>query len=191
MLPTLNLTTLGGALRYCLKAFNRSWSEDFPLSLAFNNHEKYGDNQRIQSRDKRIVGSYPGSIVKSSFGEHESRLKAVKYSTAFDGTLPCLFEVFTESRYISEDIALPEVVLNHVKQENNHVNIYILDKGLRSTMTMSTFNQEQIRFIVRAAENRKHVEPENLISDDDSTDLGNLVLLKDSCVHLYTSKPIK
>ncbi len=109
---------------------------------------------------------------------------------AFDGILPCLSETFTASSYSSEDTALPEAVLNHVKQEKEHSNIYILDRGVQSTRSMSFFNKEQVVFIVRAKENRKHVEIKSLIADEVATDLGSLILLKDSLVYLYTGKPI-
>ena len=128
--------------------------------------------------------------LSDGFHHNQQKKKVVKYSTAFDGILPCLSEVFTTPRYSSEENALPEVVLSHAKQETNHANIYVLDRGLQSTRTMSSFNKEQIKFIVRSKENRKHVELENLIVDDNSTDLDNLVLIKDSRVYLYTGKPI-
>ncbi|WP_418698793.1 IS4 family transposase [Bacteroides sp.] len=116
--------------------------------------------------------------------------KAVKYTMAFDGILPCLSEVFTAPTYSSEDSALPEAVLKHVKQETDHQNIYILDRGIQSTRSMSSFSYEHAKFIIRAKENRKHVDIESLITNDTITDLGNLTLVKDSLVYLYTGKII-
>jgi transposase len=116
--------------------------------------------------------------------------KAVKYTMAFDGTLPCLSEIFTTSAYSSEDNALPQAVLNHVKQETGHQNIYLLDRGLRSAKSMCSFSKEEITFIVRSKENRKHVELQSLITEHTSTDIGNLTLLKDSIVYLYANKAV-
>jgi len=99
-------------------------------------------------------------------------------------------EVFTTSSYSNEENALPEVVFNHVKQDKDHQNIYVLDRGLQSTRTMTSFNKEHIRFIVRSKENRKHIELKNLLTEQTPTDLNNLILLKDSRVYLYTGKPI-
>lgn len=48
---------------------------------------------------------------------------------------------------------------------------------------MKDFSKESINFIVRAKENRKHVEIENLITE---TDYPEFTLLKDSKVYLYT-----
>ena len=53
---------------------------------------------------------------------------------------------------------------------------------------MREFSNENIRFIARTKENRKHVELESLMTDD--VDLGELILLKDSKVYLYTGVPV-
>lgn len=120
--------------------------------------------------------------------QHEK--KAVKYTMAFDGLLPCFSQAFTASCYSSEENALPQVVINHIKKEKDHQNIYVLDRGLQSTRSMSSFNKEQAAFIARSKENRKHKELESLIANNTTTDLGCLILLKDSIVYLYTGKPI-
>ena len=90
--------------------------------------------------------------------DNKSGKKSVKYSVAFDGTLPCASSVFTEARYASEDMALPEVIMSHVKKESDHKNIYVIDRGFQSTRTMKTFTKESITFICRAKENRKYVD---------------------------------
>ena len=84
---------------------------------------------------------------------HENGKKSVKYSVAFDGLLPCHLDVFTKSTYASENIALPEAIMNHVKQETHHQNIYVIDRGLQSTRTMRSFSNDAVTFIVRAKEN--------------------------------------
>ena len=79
--------------------------------------------------DSTIVSDISG---KMSEGLENNGRKSIKYTMAFDGILPCLSEIFTEPTYSSEDMALPEVVKNHVKQETGHHNIYLLDRGLQS-----------------------------------------------------------
>ncbi|GGH35203.1 transposase [Mangrovimonas yunxiaonensis] len=104
--------------------------------------------------------------------------------------MPCGSEVFTEPKYSSEDIALPKAILNHVKQETHHQNIYVIDRGLQSARTMKSFSSNTISFIVRAKENRKYVELESLIDGNQDLNLGELALIKDSKVYLYTGKAI-
>lgn len=137
--------------------------------------------------DSTIVSETCNKLMEG-LSHNQSGKTAVKYSTAFDGILPCLSEVFTDPEYGSEDIALPEIVMSHAKQDADHRNIYILDRGLQSTRNMKDFSANSIKFIVRAKENRKYVELESLIGLD--TDLDSLVLIKDCIVNLYTGVPM-
>lgn len=138
--------------------------------------------------DSSIVSDTAGKLQQ---GLDNSGKKAVKYTVAFDGILPCSSNVFTTPGYSSEDMALPEVVMNHVKQQKGHQNIYVLDRGLQSTRTMKEFNKKEITFICRAKENRKYVELESLLEQGQELDLGGTTLVKDGIVHLYTGVPIK
>ncbi|MDR1372505.1 MAG: transposase [Dysgonamonadaceae bacterium] len=49
-------------------------------------------------------------------------------------------------------MALPEVVKNHIKQETDHLNIYLLDRNFQSARKMRSFNREDIIFISRIFE---------------------------------------
>lgn len=118
----------------------------------------YLDNQVIISifkEHKLGINQLLGTIPEALLSYLSVNTKAVKYSMAFDGVLPCLSEIFTASGYSSEDNALPKVVRHHVKEETNHKNIYLLDRGLQSTRNIHSFSKEQITFIARAKENRK------------------------------------
>jgi hypothetical protein len=139
--------------------------------------------------DSSIVNDTAGKLHEG-IHSNQSTKKAVKYSVAFDGILPCCLNVFTTSRYSSEDIALPEVVMDHVKQEKGHQNIYVLDRGLQSARTMKGFNQNDVTFICRAKEDRKYVELESFITENQNMDLGENTLIKDSKIYLYTGVPI-
>jgi len=138
--------------------------------------------------DSSMVSETVGKLTEGL--DNKSGKKAVKYTIAFDGILPCDSNVFTSSSYSSEDVALPEAVMNHVKKETNHQNIYVLDRGLQSTRTMNAFNKDAIRFVCRAKENRKYVELESFIKEEQNLDLGESILIKDCKVQLYTGIPI-
>jgi hypothetical protein len=144
-----------------------------------------GRKYNLIREDSTIVSDVSG---KMSEGLCQNGCKAVKYSMVFDGILPCLAEVLLAPTCSSEDIALPEVVLNHVKQETGHQNIYLLDRGLQSTGNMHIFSKKQIAFIACCKENRKYVELESLMTDESPADWETLTLLQDSIIHLYGSK---
>lgn len=139
--------------------------------------------------DSSMVYDLSGKLL-DGLNHNSCGKKAVKYSIAFDGILPCEAKVFTEQSYCSEDIALPELIYAHVKPETGHQNLYVIDRGLQSTRNMTAFCKEQIAFVARLKENRKHQELESLIGQNSSLDLGTLTLIKDSKVYLYTGMPI-
>lgn len=149
-----------------------------------SNKEKYN----LIRVDSSMVSEAAGKLLEGL--SNNSGKKAVKYTVAFDGILPCYTDVFTESTYSSEDIALPEVIFNHAKQETDHQNIYVIDRGLQSTRTMKAFTKDKITFVCRSKENRKHIELESFIKDGDDLDLGESTLIKDVKVQLYTGIPI-
>jgi len=138
--------------------------------------------------DSSIVSEASGKLEEGI--KHSSGKKTVKYSIAFDGILPCYSKVFTASTYSSEDIALPEVIRNHVKIEENHSNLYVIDRGVQSGKSMKDFQKDSIQFICRAKEKRKHVELESLLQPGQNVDLGESILIKDSKVNIYTGAHI-
>lgn len=155
--------------------------------------ELYSTTERAKHNlirvDSSMVFDLSGKLVDGL--DYSGGKKAVKYSIAFDGLLPCESEVFTNQKYCNEDNALPEVVYAHVKQETGHQNIYVIDRGLQSTRSMKAFSDDDITFVARLKENRKYQELESLIKENSYADLGQLTLIKDSKVFLYTGQPIK
>lgn len=155
--------------------------EQFSEVYSFTEKNKYN----LIRVDSSMVSETSNRLLVNGI-DWKNGKKSVKYTMAFDGVLPCQVKLFTDSKYASEDLALPEVIKSHVKQDNEHQNIYILDRGLQSTRNIKEFDKEAIPFIVRAKENRKYIELESLITACSREDLGGLILLKDSKVYLYT-----
>lgn len=138
--------------------------------------------------DSSMVSETVGKLLEGL--DNKSGKKAVKYSIAFDGVLPCHSNVFTAAGYGSEDIALPEAIMAHVKKDDGHRNIYVMDRGLQSTRAMKAFNDQKVTFICRAKENRKFVEVESFMEANQDLDLGESTLLRDCKVQLYTGLAI-
>lgn len=158
--------------------------DQFSSYYSSKDQEKYN----LIRVDSTMVADTTGRIVDGL--DNKSGKKTTKYSVSFDGILPCGFEIFNDSAYLCEDNALPEAILNHVKKETDHNNIYIVDRGLQSGRTMRDFDKAKIAFVARLKENRKHIEKENLIKENQDRDFGESILLKDSKVQLFTGTPI-
>lgn len=159
-------------------------------------YEQFAGLYALPQRHKYNLIRVDSSMISETVGkllegiDNQSGNKAVKYSIAFDGVLPCHCNVFTHPSYSSEDIALPEALMEHVKKETGHQNIYVLDRGLQSTRTMKAFSMSEVTFICRAKENRKFVELESLVAEGQDLDLGESKLIRDCIVQLYTGTRI-
>ena len=123
--------------------------------------------------------------------DQKSGKKLVKFSFSFDGILPSAVDVFTGQKYSTEDNALAQAVLNQVKKEDHHDNIYIIDRGIQSTRTMKGFEEKLLKFIIRSKENRKYEEIESFIKTETPIKWDDWGVIKDSKVKLYTGKPIQ
>ncbi|WP_231428005.1 IS4 family transposase, partial [Pedobacter sp. Leaf250] len=139
--------------------------------------------------DSTIV-SHASSRLKEGI-DQKSGKKLVKFSFSFDGILPSAVEIFNTQKYSSEEVALPEAILNQVKKEEHHPNIYIIDRGLQSTRKMQEFDEHSVKFIIRSKENRKIEELASLIEPGNIQKWNGWEVIKDSKVKLYTGKPIQ
>jgi len=123
--------------------------------------------------------------------DQKSGKKLVKFSFSFDGILPSGVEVFTGQKYSSEETALPEAIMKHIKKDGHHENIYVVDRGLQSTRVMNDFENQSVKFIIRSKENRKFEEIESFLDESKALESNGWKVLKDSKVKLFTGKPIQ
>lgn len=139
--------------------------------------------------DSTIV-SEASSKMKEGIDQKNGK-KLVKFSFSFDGILPSGVEVFNTQKYSSEETALPEAILEQVKKEEHHDNIYIIDRGLQSTRAMKNFDQKAVKFIIRSKENRKFIETASFLDSENIQKWEDWEVIKDSKVKLYTGNPIQ
>lgn len=146
---------------------------------------------RIVAVDSSMVAETCNKLRKGlSPGDKKDKtpgkvVKQVKYTVAFDGLTACDFKVFSDSSYISEELAIPEVIRLNASKEGSNTNIYTFDRGVTSTKTFSSFNRDEILFVGRLRIPRKYdVIALDQISED-NRDLGELKLISSQIVHLY------
>jgi Transposase DDE domain len=157
-------------------------------------YEQFSGYYSSTEREKYNLIRVDSTMVSDTTGKLKQGLvngkkKLTKFGISFDGILPASLEVYTESTYASEDVALPQVIMNHVKKETGHNNIYIIDRGLQSARIMKDFSSNKISFVARIKESRKHIEKENLIVENQQLDFGETVLVKDVKIQVYKGVP--
>lgn len=118
---------------------------------------------------------------KTSGGE---KTKQVKLTMSFDGLTACNVQLYTDSRYCSEDLAIPELIVKNACKTDSKVNIYTFDRGVAAVKAFANFNSKEIRFVGRLKTNRRfHVVGSDQLSDA-QRDLGDLQLLSSQVVNL-------
>lgn len=91
------------------------------------------DSSMVQDvLDKLKQGMTSGR--KSGVGRSDR--KQLKYTVAFDGFKVVTADIFRDRSFISEDIALPEVVLKAISSSKYHNEIYLFDRGISSAIKL-------------------------------------------------------
>lgn len=123
-------------------------------------------------------------------GRHSSRSgaskrKEVKYTMGFDGLSVTKSEILTEPTYLSEDVAIPEVIQGMIKKDKEHHNLYVFDRGVSSLKAFDSMSEQHAKFVGRIKTNRKmEVVRELEIPEADREAPEKLVLDGDKVVHL-------
>lgn len=160
------------------------------LSALYSDEELAGKN--IVRIDSSMVAETcnklgEGLVVGSKPKSGKADRKQVKYTVAYDGFGVRLAEVLTESRFLSEDMAMPEAwrpLLKDIKESKDHANIYVMDRGLSS---LSNFTElgGKATFVGRLKTDRRMEVVESLADGETDRDLGALELVDDMRVRLY------
>lgn len=155
--------------------------------------EKIG-GYKIVRFDSTLV-SIAGTLLKISglkHGVNKSKSKPsdpinIKFSVGFDGLNGTSVKVFNQQTYISEDIALHEIILDHKHGENE---MAVFDRGLASRKAFEEFSLQKRLFVTRLkAPNgkvkHKKVKSITHINPDQALQTETLLILEDNEVYLY------
>ena len=165
-LSKIDLTFFEKAYEVIYQRFSRMYTKEeaLPMNLI------RVDSSMVAETCNKLKKGF--TVGKKPGGGKASR-KQIKYTMAYDGFSAKLTEVFSDSTYLSEDMAMPEVLTQLIKKDSNHENLYVLDRGFSSLENYDNVTEQRGKFVGR-------------ITTD--TDLGNLELQDDIVVHLYDGK---
>ena len=114
----------------------------------------------------------------------ESRRQA-KYTVAYDGFGARLADVFFQPAYLSEDVAMPGVLMPLIKKDKDHMNLYVFDRGMSASANFSRISDEGAWFLGRIKTNRKMNVLRSLMTEGTGRNLGKLELVDDIVVHIF------
>ncbi|NLD46586.1 MAG: IS4 family transposase [Clostridiaceae bacterium] len=113
--------------------------------------------------------------------QHTKR-KHIKYTISLTELFPSSVEVFTQQAALSDDIAIPKVILKNLDKKAD--NIFVFDRGVQSRERFTEMSNENLSFVTRMKFPTRHelidefALPENL-------KIGNLNITHDQKVFLF------
>ena len=177
-LSKIDLTFFEKAYEVIYQRFSRMYTKEeaLPMNLI------PVDSSMVAETCNKLKKGF--TVGKKPDGGKTSR-KQIKYTMAYNGFSAKLAEVFSDPTYLSEDMAIPEVLTQLIKKEPNHENLYVFDRGGSSLENYDNITELQGKFVGRIKTNRKMEVVRSLMDETIDTDLGNLELQDDIVVHLY------
>ena len=132
--------------------------------------------------DSTMVAEAANKLQRGmNIGKKKDGKKQIKYTVAFDGKYPCMSELFTDKGYLSEDLAIPEVVYKYAEKNKNSV--FVFDRGVNKREVFCNLNQQTTSFVTRLRDNVRY-RVINQIEDGKNRPIGSLELISDQTIQL-------
>jgi hypothetical protein len=120
--------------------------------------------------------------LKNKNGEHSKN--QIKFTVGLYNNLPLDLNFHNQQKYLGEDLALGEAILNTTISDNE---IVVFDRGLKKRKTFKEFNERNISFVTRInPTNSIKILEINKLSPDLETE--TLKILSDQKVNLFHEK---
>jgi len=122
------------------------------FEILFELYNKELKEEKALSKADSTYVTIASNLVKwsmQSCGSLYGR-KQVKYSVAMKGSLPCSVKVFTEEKFVSENLALGELLENSIQLKES---VVVFDRGLTARKSFENFTENEIHFIGRGHSN--------------------------------------
>lgn len=118
------------------------------FNIVFSTYNKVlKEEKSLEKADSTYVSMSAKLFVIGMHNCHKgSEKNQLKYSVNLKGSLPCNVKVFTDQSYISEDLALTDLIDSTKTAEGS---IVVFDRGLQSRKSFDSFSQKNKFFVGR------------------------------------------
>ena len=124
-------------------------------------------------------GMVTGSKNKS--GEHT--INQLKYTIGFNGLIPDKVKLYTGQKYLGEDLALYETIIENKYDEKS---IAVFDRGLKSREKFAAIDKEERLFVTRINPTKNYKTIETISTKP--IDMDGLIIEKELKVYLLRDK---
>lgn len=164
-----------------IEFFRRSYE------LIHNQFSQYYSEEEIENLhlirvDSTMVAEAANKLQKGmNIGKKKDGKKQIKYTVAYNGKYPCMSELFTEKSYLSEDLAIPEVVYKYAEKDKNSV--FVFDRGVTKREVFCNLNKQNTYFVTRLKDKFRYRIIKQ-IEDGRNRPIGSLELISDQAIQL-------
>jgi transposase len=138
---------------------------------------------KITRVDSTMVAQAANKLEKGiNVGRKKDGKKQIKYTVSLTELFPSSVELFTQQKYISENLTIPKVILKVIDRHKD--NVFVFDRGVFSRDVFQELDQNNCSFVTRLSVKARYDVLQDLDSQSDLKH-RNLTVLKDQRVHLY------
>lgn len=161
------------------KTTYESLSQQFPASQIERHSIIRFDSTSISASAKLLTIGMTTGMPNSKSQEHD--IKQVKITLGFDGLYPSSAKVFTDQKYLAEDLALGETITQYGASKDR---IVVFDRGLKKRTTFAKFSEQNKLFVTRINPTTNY---QVIKADKQAQSLksDSLVFLSDQQVYLF------
>jgi hypothetical protein len=126
------------------KASYAHLSKQFPTSQIEKHSIVRFDSTSISASAKLLTMGMTNGMPNAKSKEHT--IKQLKITIGFDGLFARSAKVFTEQKYLAEDLALGETISQYGASKDS---IVVFDRGLKKRTTFAKFSEQSKLFVTR------------------------------------------
>ena len=171
---TDNITTKYNSLSDRLSSIKSDYFRGIFQLLFDKFNIELGEQNALQKYDSTMIAVSSKLVDWGMKVGSKTNKKQLKVTVGLHGSLPCDFKIFTENKHNSEDLTIPEVILDY---KHNTASVVTFDRGVQKRTTFVKFDEQDILFVTRIKLDATHhvirnieiseKETESLIIEED------------------------
>jgi hypothetical protein len=163
--------------------FERAYEAVYEQCSLLYDESTLSSRYKITRVDSTMVCQTAAKLEQGiNVGVKKDGKKQIKYTLSLTDMFPSSVEIFTQQKYISENLTIPKAILKVIDKSKD--NVFVFDRGVSSREAFCELDKNDCSFVTRL-----HVDARHVVLDDIDvpTELvvRNLTVLKDQRVYLY------